>query len=374
VRDGTGRLRHGNSMGLLALLCLLLASLVVTAAEPRPTQLDLVVAADSLTGEWKMLLSELAALQLDADGNGEATWPEIEHRQQDIEAYLNENLAVVANGGLAGMRFEHLLYGTQLGEPAILAQLHFDAQPDLTRLEVDLGRFAGRIAVRWPDGGQNKREVAAGAGSHEFTLEGALRGGFLEFLWQGIWHIWIGFDHILFLLVLLLPAVFRRTEAGREAVPRFGTALRQVLMIVSAFTVAHSITLTCAAMGWIKLPSRLVESAIAASVLLAALTNFLPRAAGGRGAWLAFGFGLLHGFGFANALGELAPAAGHVGLALLAFNIGVELGQLAIVAVFLPVAFLLRRTAFYRLGALYGGSAAIGVVALRWLLQRALPA
>ncbi len=357
------------------LLCLLLACLpgaAIAQEGPRPTHLGLVVSEEALTGEWRVLLSELAALKLDEDGNGEATWPEVEHRQQDIENYLSENLSVVANGGLAGLRFEHLLYGMQVGEPAVLAQLHFDAQPDLNALSVDLGRFAGEVEIQWADGGRHKREVDAGAGPQEFTLASASRGGFFEFIWQGIWHIWTGFDHILFLLVLLLPAVFRRTPEGREVVPHFSTAVSQVLIIVSAFTVAHSITLTCAAMGWVVLPARLVESAIAASVVLAALSNFLPRAAGGRGAWLAASFGLLHGFGFANALGEIAPGAENIGISLLAFNIGVELGQLAIVGVFLPVAFLFRGTKFYRFGALYGGSAAAGLVALRWFLQRAL--
>jgi hypothetical protein len=109
-------------------------------------------------------------------------------------------------------------------------------------------------------------------------------------------------------------------------------------------------------------------------VFLAALSNFLPRAAGDRGAWLAFAFGLLHGFGFASVLGDLAFGAGPAWVSMIAFNIGVELGQLAIVAAFLPIAFLLRRTTFYRIGALYAGSAAAGAVALRWFLQRALAA
>jgi hypothetical protein len=346
-------------------------ALGVAAEAPQPTHLRLTVAEGGLSGEWRVLLTELSALKLDEDGNGEATWPEIEHRQQDIEGYLSENLQVVANGGLAGLRFEHLLYGTQQGEPAVLAQMRFDAQPELNELSVDLGRFAGKVDIRWPDG-RHEQDIAAGAGPQVFERAKAERGGFFAFVWQGIWHIWIGFDHILFLLVLLLPAVFRRTETGREAVPRFATAAGQVLVIVSAFTVAHSITLTCAAMEWIVLPSRFVESAIAASVFLAAMSNFLPRAAGDRGAWLAFAFGLLHGFGFANALGEITPGAANIGVALVAFNIGVELGQLAIVGVFLPVAFLFRRTSFYRFGALYGGSAAAGLVALRWFLQRAL--
>ncbi len=93
------------------------------------------------------------------------------------------------------------------------------------------------------------------------------------------------------------------------------------------FTVAHSITLSCAALGWIVLPSRLVESAIAASVLIAALVNLLPRTAGASGVWIAFGFGLLHGFGFANVLSEVGADGEPVLRTLLGFNLGVELGS-----------------------------------------------
>jgi hypothetical protein len=166
--------------------------------------------------------------------------------------------------------------------------------------------------------------------------------------------------------------VFRRTETGREAAPEFTGPLLRVTAIVSAFTVAHSITLTCAALGWIVLPSRLVESAIAASVLIAALVNLLPRTAGATGVWVAFGFGLLHGFGFANVLGEIDAEGTPVWRTLLGFNLGVELGQLAIVAVFLPIAYLLRHTRFYRTGVLYGGSTAAALCAVVWLGQRAL--
>jgi hypothetical protein len=176
---------------------------------------------------------------------------------------------------------------------------------------------------------------------------------------------------VLFLIVLLIPAVYRRTEHGREAVPDMGSAIGRVFIIVSAFTVAHSITLTCAVMQWIHLPVRLVESAIAASVFLAAVHNFLPSAAGGRGAWLAFGFGLLHGFGFAGVLSEVDTQGAPLWRVLLAFNLGVEVGQLAIVAAFLPIAFFLRETRFYRTGVLYGGSSIASVCALFWFWRRA---
>jgi hypothetical protein len=185
---------------------------------------------------------------------------------------------------------------------------------------------------------------------------------FVDYLRDGVWHIWIGFDHILFLLSLLLPAVgvwpllhAPRRHGAWQPVGRFGQAFWDVLRIVTAFTVAHSITLTLATLGVLALPSRLVESAIAASVVLAALNNVWPSFTAGAGSW-PFLFGLVHGFGFASVLADLGLPQGTLVLALLGFNLGVEAGQLAIVAVFLPLAFALRRTWLYRRGVLVGGS------------------
>jgi hypothetical protein len=113
-----------------------------------------------------------------------------------------------------------------------------------------------------------------------------------------------------------------------------------------------------------------VESCIALSVVLAALNNILPVVHGRR--WVvAFGFGLIHGFGFASVLADLGLPRDALLLALVGFNLGVETGQLAIIAVFLPVAFALRKTAFYRRFVLVGGSAAIAAVASLWLVERA---
>jgi hypothetical protein len=144
-----------------------------------------------------------------------------------------------------------------------------------------------------------------------------------------------------------------------------------VVRVVTAFTLAHSLTLTLASLGMLALPSRLVESAIAASVILAALNNLRPLYQRGR-VLFAFGFGLLHGFGFASVLAELGLPQGALLLSLVGFNLGVELGQLAIVAVFLPLAWLLRKGLFYRRVVMLGGSAVIALVAAVWLLERAL--
>src|SRR5947207_12085090 len=160
---------------------------------------------------------------------------------------------------------------------------------------------------------------------------------FMDFDREGGWHIWTGFDHILFLLALLLPSVLQPDADGWRVVDRFRPALINVLKIVTSFTVAHSITLSLATLNIVRLPSRLVESAIAASVTLAALNNIRPIFTE-RGWIVALGFGLVHGFGFAGRLIELGLAKETLALALVGFNLGVEFGQLAIVAGLLPFA------------------------------------
>jgi hypothetical protein len=143
-----------------------------------------------------------------------------------------------------------------------------------------------------------------------------------------------------------------------------------VAKIVTAFTLAHLITLSLAALGIVSLPSRWIESAIAFSVVLDALNNLFPIVA--RGRWIAaFGFGLVHGFGFAGALQDLGLPSGSLALSLAGFNVGVEIGQLVIVAIFLPVAFALRSTWTYRRVLMAGGSAAIATMAGVWLIERA---
>jgi hypothetical protein len=193
---------------------------------------------------------------------------------------------------------------------------------------------------------------------------------FADYLREGVWHIWIGLDHVLFMLSLLLPAVMLWQGLRWQAVDDFRAAFWDVFRIVTSFTVAHSITLTLAALHVISLPSQWVESAIAASVVLAALNNLKPLVHSRR--WLvAFGFGLIHGFGFATVLVELGLPDDALALSLLGFNLGVEVGQLAIVAVFLPLAYALRGSRFYRRTVMVGGSVAVALVAAVWFVERA---
>jgi hypothetical protein len=167
-----------------------------------------------------------------------------------------------------------------------------------------------------------------------------------------------------------LPSVFITAPKGWQPAERFGSAFWDVFKVATSFTVAHSITLSLAALSVIDLPSRLVESAIALSVVLAALNNVWPLVHGRR--WVvAFAFGLIHGFGFASVLTDLGLPQSALVVALVGFNLGVEVGQLAIIAVFLPIAFALRRSWAYRRAIFVGGSAAIAVIAAVWFVERA---
>jgi hypothetical protein len=356
-----------------AILLVLLAPALALARDAHEPSLRLQVDLTSVSGEWKVPVSDLdTALHLDADRNGEVTWAELEPRRTDIENYLASQLRIRANGNAQKVQFGKLIYGAEGGEALLLSHLAFSAPQQIDRLSIESSMRCA-LTVIWLGQGMHTAALsgASGAEAAEFSRASAASHAFVELLQTGIWHIWTGYDHVLFLLVLLIPAVFQRTATGREAVPSFRDAFFRVAVIVTAFTIAHSITLTSAALHWINLPSRWVESAIAASIFVAALLNFLPTTAGSRGAWLAFGFGLLHGFGFAGAMSEIDAAGSPLWRTLVAFNLGVEAGQLAIVAAFLPIAFFLRNTKFYRTGVVYGGSTLAGLCAMVWFWNRA---
>ena len=214
-------------------------------------------------------------------------------------------------------------------------------------------------------------ELVRGAESFEWKLGLAAPAslGLLDYLEKGVEHIYTGYDHIAFVIGLLLVAAIRREPEG-WAVRPFGLAAPYVLKVVTAFTLAHSLTLILAGLDVIQLPSRFVESAIAASIVFIAVENMAPREARHRWA-VAYLFGLVHGLGFAAMLRPILPANGVV-VPLLMFNVGVELGQLSIVAALLPLLLLFARAGArrYRRVVVLGGSAAVALLGFLWLVER----
>ncbi|MDP2132962.1 MAG: HupE/UreJ family protein [Sulfuritalea sp.] len=366
-------------MRLRSWLCalLLLAALPVLAHKASDSYLLLDVKGTAVSGQWDIALRDIDfALGLDDDGDGEITWGELRTRHGEIAAWALGRLSLQRGGACTLQVVDHLVDSHSDGAYAVLrlAGNCPAAGGELAlnyRLLFELDALHRGLLRLGLDGTTQTAVLSPERAEQRFTSGEVSRlAAFGQYLVEGIWHIWIGFDHILFLLALLLPAVLVHEARRWRGVAHFREALVEVLWVVTAFTVAHSITLTLAALGLVELPSRLVESAIAASVVLAAANNLKPLVEHRR--WVvAFGFGLIHGFGFASVLAELGLPQETLVLSLLGFNLGVELGQLAIVAVFLPLAYALRSTPFYRRGVFVGGSLLTLAIALVWFVERA---
>ncbi len=361
----------------MALLAWLVGALPAQAHKPSDSYLTLTQIDGRWSGRWDIALRDLEfAIGLDANGDGEITWGELRARHADIAAYALARLSVRADDGICtvtadAQRVDEHTDGAYTVLPLALAcpgtptrlTLHYTLFADLDPQHRGLLNLsvngAARTAVLGPQAATQVFELAT---MSRWTQ-------FIDFAREGVWHIWIGFDHILFLLSLLLPAVLVWERTRWRPAETFRESFWDVLRIVTAFTVAHSITLSLATLGVVSLPSRWVESAIAASVVLAALNNIWSLIHRRRWA-VAFGFGLIHGFGFASVLADLGLPRDALALALVGFNLGVEAGQLAIVMLFLPLAFALRRTALYRRYVMVGGSLLIVVLAGVWLVER----
>ena len=354
---------------------LLMVSAAAQAHKPSDSYQTLDVQGSAVTGQWDIALRDLDfALNLDQDGNGELTWDEIRSQHGAMAAYALARLQLSSgdaacaitpgeqlidnhtDGAYTVLRFSAACPGA-VAALGVSYTLFADLDPQHKGLVKLVSEGATSTAIFGPD---SARQTLSLKSASKWTQ-------FADYVKEGVWHIWIGFDHILFLLSLLLPAVLLH-KASQHA-QTFRDAFMDVLKVVTAFTVAHSITLTLASLHLIALPSRWVESAIALSVMVAALNNIFPVFRGRR-PLAAFVFGLIHGFGFASVLADLGLPQGALALSLFGFNVGVELGQLAIVAVFLPLAYLSRKTWFY--GQLMTtGSAAIALIATVWLVERA---
>ena len=375
-------------MRIALLLLLMFCAAGAQAHKPSDSYLSISVEGDKLRGQWDIALRDLDfAIGLDSNGDGDITWGEVRNRHSDIAAYALARLTVALDGAACPLRVvQHMVDLHSDGTYAVMRfegdcakagnaielgyNLFFDLDPQhkgLLRLQ-----YAGttRTAIFSPDTSKQRFELTQASRFMQFIDYGR----------EGVWHIWNGFDHILFLLSLLLPAVLiPRAKgaaaqpgliAGWRAVDQFKPAFWEVFQIVTAFTIAHSITLSLAALGVITLPTRLTESAIALSVILAALNNIYPLFQ--RRRWMvAFSFGLIHGFGFASVLADLGLPRDALLLALVGFNLGVEAGQLVIVSAFLPTAYALRRTAFYQRLVFIGGSLLITLIATVWFVERA---
>lgn len=363
--------RRGAIVVVAAWLAVALAPAAADAHGSSLSYLALTVRGDRVEGVLDVPAAELSrALHLDADGDGALAPGDVLKAREALGRWLVGTVRLVADGAVCA------------GEGGV-PELQADALMVLrgtwrcpgpvTELSVAT-RFADTFgtghatfarATRGEDARQGLFDDATTRLQFSFASPEPWHAAAARYLVLGVEHIFTGADHVLFLLSLVL----------------LGARLRRVIGVATAFTAAHSVTLTAAALGWVSPTSWVVESAIAASIAWVALENIAHARRPGPGEaeplalrlrWvLTFAFGLVHGFGFAGVLGELGLPAEHRLPALAAFNVGVEVGQVVILATVWPLLARAQRTDWYRPAAVRFASVGVLVVALYWFTDRA---
>ena len=303
------------------------------------------------------------AFHVDTNGNGSFDPDELLAAAPRVHAYLAATMKVMQEGHALPATFGPLQVWTDpdgnpflettatvplaehgLQQLTIACDLFHDLSPSYQT--IGFITIAGRSEnFVFRNGAEYEASFAASGGHANLVAFG-------QFVRMGVLHIFTGYDHIAFLLGVVL----------------IGGTFRSLVKIVTSFTVAHSITLALAALNIVSIPSRIVESGIALSIMYIALENLFFSQFDRR--WLVtFFFGLVHGFGFASALREVRLPSGMLGTALFSFNLGVELGQVAIVAILLPLLWQLARTR-YRNVVVRAASLAIFFLGSFWFWQR----
>lgn len=309
-------------IGLASVLATLWISSIAIA--PVTAHWDDLAVADVIVGttETQITLTVPTALLAFADGNGDKTLSPIEVKTQaaQLEQYLGNRITLTNQVAEPG---------TITVIPGVAAQdkpaqstliLRYTWATPVQKLAIRYGLFSsdlGQVQCLATITQDNRtRNVVFTPDNNTIEIGGSLlwQQQFWSFLKLGVEHIFTGYDHILFLVALLLP----------------GSNLSQLLKVVTAFTIAHSITLTLAVLDIVTLPTALVESIIALSIVYVAAENLWGKRFNHR-AWLTFGFGLIHGLGFANILRDITQSQDNLLLSLASFNLGVEIGQITIV-------------------------------------------
>jgi hypothetical protein len=324
---------------------------------------------------WDMSLQDIAwTVFIDADYDGSVTWKEIQDARPALTTAVLEQISVKRGGTPCALSVKDFALAIRNEQNFLSVAMRANC-PQRGMVSVGGALFMSgdasqRVLLSANREGQQLTGVMSAADPvWNEPAQPSAWASFFRFIGEGVWHVLIGYDHIAFVLLLLLPSVMRPVEGKWQGAEGLRQVARDLVTIITAFTVAHSITLALAVTGTVKLPTQPIEVAIAASIAVAGGLNLMPKLSRLR-LPLAFGFGFVHGFGFANALSEI-DASGSSLLPLLAgFNIGVELAQLGIVSAVLPLIYAMRTTRWYANGVLPLGSCALGMAGLVWMLQR----
>jgi hypothetical protein len=363
----------------IAALILSLVPLASLAHKPSDSYLQMRFDGTRFEGRWDIALRDLDdAIGLDVDGDGAITWGEVRARQSEIRQLASSSLSVLGDAMPCALEIRGLqiVAHSDGNYSALPLRVTCDASTQRIEIRYQLlfeldALHRGLLQLDW-DGARggifapDRRSLTFEAGETSSWQTAA------QYFEEGVLHVWGGADHMLFLAGLFLPAVLRRRRRGGWHVEaNLRPVVGECVRIVTAFTIAHALTLTLAASDAVSLPSRLVESLVALTVAFVGLNILWPMAHRAL-FWLAWIFGLVHGAAIASVLADVGlPAQGRVA-ALLSFNVGVEIAQLALVAIVIPLAFRARHSVIYRNGVMVPGAILVTLAGIAWFGERAL--
>ena len=369
---------------LLVVALLLAGAPAARAHSASSAYLHIEVQGKALAVQWSIALRDLDyAIGLDADGDGAVTWGELRRRQEAVSAYALARLTLQADGTACAPGSVTVL-ADQLGDGGY-AVLRFAAECSHVPTSVsvhyalmfDLDPMHRGLLDLIVDGVPHVAALSPERPDARFDVTPSYGETVRSFFLTGVDHLLTGVDHMLFVTMLLVPAMFHRRahshgpDAALVPVSNFRGMFVESLKVLSAFTLAHGTTLTLSVLHIVSIPERLSEAGIALTILITALDNIFHVIPGRR--WpLAFAFGLVHGLGFATALGPLSLPPVALGVALISFNLGLEAAQVSIAAVVLPIGFALRNTRLYPRRIMPGVSGAVAVVAVAWFTDRVM--
>ncbi|MBL4826772.1 MAG: HupE/UreJ family protein [Spongiibacteraceae bacterium] len=308
------------------------------------------------------------AVGLDNNADGKIQWHEYEYHRNDIFQYINTAVTLSVQGKACTMTPTPSASGVRKGSTTVIVT-EFSLSCPITSDTLVINQQlltnidpSARVLLSLSGSGADSSMVLEPGETRINIVHTQLIPSISTFIRQGFHHLIIGYDHMAFLLLLLLPV-------AREG--NFRQRFLAITGIVTTFTLAHSVTLSLSTTGLLTLPTKPVEVIIAASIVFTGLVNLLKPQH--RMGWLlAYAFGLVHGFGFASALSELQITQSLRVLNLAAFNIGVELGQLAVIAVILPVIAVLGSKVHYSCYVVRSLSVVIAGIGGFWLAERLL--
>lgn len=334
----------------LVIIILIINLSVANAHQSSTSFISLDASSQKNTGEWKVSINSLNNVKsMDINKDGYVKWSEIKLQHNDLILLLNRSL-IISNAKNEKCKLQKdinssLKLDTILDMKYILVPFSTNCiLKEITNINYSFyfSHNSDHKAILNITKSEKDSDIHVfSADTQSINVIKTSNNSFLNILYEGVWHIWIGFDHIVFILTLLIGIMFARSTMIIEA---NHSQAKELIKVVTAFTIAHSITLGLAAYKIVNLPSQFVEASIAATLIIAALHNIrylLPTKTRDILSWsiwkMAFAFGLIHGFGFANVLTDLQLSTANIAKTILAFNIGVELGQFVIVILFVTL-------------------------------------